>query len=231
MVEVELKDLLVQFQGKLNECFLEHELHGIESVEDLKDNLEAMIAGLESRAAMTISLEEHPIDKFGLATLAAQLINANTTNKQVAEILTSNSNIAFTAKEVQQWKDNYSHLSYDKKKAEEKRNVFDIQNRLQDLYSMVYDHLQLIKDSQPEDFWKAKTSQQQVMLDAMKELRMISADAVKVINMVSHQERLSNFMQIVYETVNQIDPATANTILTKLKQNKALISALTPASN
>lgn len=230
MIEVELKELIVNYKHKVSECLLKHELHGIEDFEELKEELEAIIVSLDSRSNTTVSLEEHPIDKFGLATFTTQLINSGCNNKTIAELLTSNSSIAITAKEVQRWKDHYSHLSYEKQKKEKQGNVFDVQSRLQDVYSMVSTHLDTIEASAPEDFWKAKTTKQQVMLDTMKEIRMITADAAKIINMVSHQERLRNFMDIVIETVNKIDPVTANTILQKLHQNKTLMSVLTPPS-
>ena len=231
MIEIQLKDLLIDYKKKLYDCLLKYELHGIEDIEEVKETLETIIISLESRAAITISLEEHPIDKFNLATLVTSLINNNFSNKEISETISIKHNIGITPKEIRSWKENYSHLSYEKQKIEERGNVFDVQTRMQDLYNMVYTHLEAIKESEPEDFWKAKTSKQQVILDAMKELRQISSDATKIISMVSHQERLRNFTQIVLETIRETDQATANIILNKLKKHKTLMSVLTPSVN
>ena len=228
MIEVELKELIQNFQEQLSQCLLKHELHGIQDFEDLKENLNTITASLESRMAMTVQLEEHPIDQFGLAGLATDLINASTDNKTISKILSTKSGIGITSREVQKWKDNYSHLSYEKIKQEQRGNIFDVQTRMQDIYAMVYDHLETIKNSEPEDFWKAKTTKQQVQLDAMKELRQLTDQATKILGMISHQERLRQFTDIVMDTIRETDTATAQIILSKLQKNKALMNVLTP---
>lgn len=231
MIEVELKELLEKFKADLCDSLLKHELYGIEDFDSLKETIEVIITSLEGREALAISLESHPIDKFGLASLATDMINGGIDNKSIAKTLSAKSGIGISSKEVKTWQDTYSHLSYETMKQEKKGNIFDVQTRLQDLYSMLYDHLEAIKEADPEDFWKAKTSKQQVILDAMKELRMLSGEATKVIGMISHQERLRQFTDIVMETIKETDQATAQIIFSKLKKNKALMNVLTPPSS
>ena len=230
MIEVELKELLETFQDNLCTCLLKHELYGLEDFDKLKEEVEVIIASLEGREAMTVSLEMHPIDKFGLSSITTDLINAGMSNKDISKVLTTKSGVGITDKEIQKWKDNYSHLSYNIMKEEKKGSIFDVQARMQSVYSMVYDHLESIKETTPEEFWKGKTTKQQVMLDTMKELRQLTKEAVAIINMISHQERLRQFTDIVMETIKETDQATAQVIYRKLKQNKALMNVLTPPS-
>lgn len=227
MIEIQLREFLIDFQDRFKQALLKHELYGISDFDDLLSSLSTVVTSSIDNEELFIPIEEHKLDKFGLSEQAVRLANANYSHKKIAEVLTLMSGSDIQEKEVREWFANYSSLSMIRK-PKIHANLFDVQERMQDVYMALMDHLEKINNSAPEDFWKAKTTKQQVTLDVYKELRFLTKDAKAIIESIDHQQKLNEFRKMVIDTIRKIDPTTARIIIEKLEQDKAVYAALLP---
>lgn len=229
MIEIQLRQYLIEFQDRFKEILLKHELYGIPDFDNLLSSLNTVVVSAQNNEELFIPIEEHKLDKFGLSEQAVRLANAGYPNKKVAEVLSLVSGSAISENEVKEWFANYSSLTM-MRKPKLHSNLFDVQERMQDMYMALTDHLEHIQSTKPEDFWKAKTTKQQVILDVYKELRFLTKDAKSIIESINHQQKLNEFRKLVVETIRKIDPTTARIIIEKLEQDKAIYAAMLPPS-
>lgn len=227
MIEVELKDYLKSLLSQLKTALLKHELYGIEDFDNILSTLTTITDSVEANPDIFIPVKEHVIDKYGLGEVLVKFVNNGYDYKVISEILTTQSGMTITSKDIKEWVENYSSLNYNKK-PKGHGNLFDVQERMQDVYARLNDHLELVNTSDPGDFFKAKTTKQQVTLEIYKEIRMLTKDAANIMQAVSRQQQLQEFRKIILESIREVSPSTAQAIVRKLKQNKALASALMP---
>ena len=227
MIEVQLNHYLVEFKNTFKETLLKHELYGIQDFDDLLDSLLTIVNSVEKNADLFIPIEEHKLDKYGMSEYAVRLRNNGMNLAMIANTLSTISGTGITEREVKEWFATYSNLTYTRK-SKAYGNIFDIQERMQEIYANLSAHLEVVKDTDKGEFWKAKTTKQQVTLDIYKEIRFLTKDAKEIIKSINHQEKLNEFKRVVIETIRQIDPGTARTIIEKLEQDKALFNALLP---
>lgn len=229
MIEVELKEYINVLDTQLKDALLKHELYGIQDFDSIVETLTMLKSALETTSDVYIPLQEHAIDKYGLGEMVIKFRNSNYSLKQIAEIITVQAGVIISEKDVKQWTDTYSTVNVSKRPVGH-GNLFDIQERMQDVYGQLMDHLETVKQSEKAEFWQAKTTKQQVVLDIYKEIRMITKDASNIIQAISHQEQLQEFRKAVLESIKEISPSVQQAIIRKLKQNRTLYSSLLPGS-
>lgn len=227
MIEVELKEYLSNFTGQFKEALLKHELYGIEEFDNLLSSIKTISDGIEANPDVFIPINEHIIDKYGLGEMVIKFINSGYNYKTLAEILTTQSGVSINQKNIKEWVENYSTLTY-KKRPQGHGNLFDVQERMQDIYSRLLEHLQTVEKTSQNEFLQAKITKQQVTLDIYKEIRMLTKDAANIMQAISHQAQLQEFRKVILESIKEVSPATAQAIIRKLRQNKAIASALLP---
>lgn len=229
MIEVQLKNYLVEFKDKFKEALLKHELYGIEDFDLLLDSLNTIVSGVEENEDLFIPINEHKIDKFGMAEYAVRLANTGMPKRQLAETLSTISGQGITEKEVSEWFANYSNLKHTRK-SKSFGNIFNVNERMQEAYERLIVLMETIEETAPEEFYKGKTTKAQVLLQASGEMRQLTKEAKDIIKSINHQQKLEEFKMLVLETIRKIDPATGRIIIEKLKQDKALFNALLPPS-
>ena len=228
MIEVELKSYINVFIDEFKSALLKHELFGIKEFDQLLTSIQNLENSINVNDDIFINLIQSPIDKYGMGEYAIKYINNGYTYKQTAEILSLNAGIIITEKDVKTWRDNYSSLDRINTRSKNTSNLFDIQDRMQDIYTQLYEHLDLIKETEQKEFLAARTTRQQVVLDTMKEIRMLTKDAASILESISHQQQLNEFRKVILESIKEVSPSVAQSIIRKLKQNKALFTALIP---
>lgn len=229
MIEVEIKSFLDNLEYQLKEIFLKYELLGKEEIVDLLETIHSLIENIEKHKEIYLPIEAHPIDKYGMRELVINLANHGTAHSQIASVISIQTGIVISTREVSNWLDNYSNLSIVQKNSQT-ANVFDIQNGMQSIYAQLLDHLEIVKETDQEDYFKAKTTKQQVVLETYKEIRALTKDAASILQVISKQEQLESFKNAVLDSIKEVSPSTAQIIVKKLKDNKALYNSLMPPS-
>lgn len=227
MIEVQLKPYLLDFQLKFKDAILNHSLFGIQDFQDLQDNFEIIIASLSKSEEYYIEIEEHRIDKFGLGQHAVNFANSGSSLKDTATALSIISGQTISIEELKYWYENYSTIAR-AKKVKTYGNIFNIQERMQTIFEELQDHLEEIRVTNKEDFFKGKTTREQVIIDVLKDVRTLTKDAKEILKTVNQQQKLEEFKYLVIETIRTIDPGTAQIIIQKLEQDQALFNALLP---
>jgi hypothetical protein len=227
MIEVELKNYLSEFKNKFKEALLKHELCGIQDFDNLLDSINVIVSSAEENEDLFIPIEEHKIDKFGMAECAVRLANSGMSMKQMAETISTISGAGLTEKELAAWFSNYSNLGYTRK-TKAFGNIFNVNERMQQAYESLVILIEQIENTPKEEFFKGKTTQAQVLLAAMAEMRQLTKEAKDIIKSINHQQKLEEFKMLVLDTIRKIDPATGRLIIEKLEQDKALFNALLP---
>lgn len=227
MIEVKLKPYLLEFQLKLKEAVIRNGLFGIEDFNELQESFDVILSSLNINDEYYIEIEEHKIDKFNLGSQAIALANAGESIDSISKTLSIISNCGVTPEELKYWFDNYSNLSYNKKQ-KSYGNIFNVQERMQTIYQELQDQLEVIRTTSKEDFFRGKTTREQVILDVLKDIRMLTKDAKEILKTVDEHQRLEEFKYLVIETIRSVDPTIATTIIKKLEQDKALFNALLP---
>lgn len=226
MIELNLKHHLVDFKKDFTDLLLKYELYGKEDISNLVDSLNIIVSSIE-QDDFYIPVIEHKIDKFGIAEAAINLANAGRNINDIALILSTTSGIAITSSELEDWYKNYSNIKHTRS-AKAYGNIFNVQERMQQIYETLMDHLKLIENTPKEEFFKAKTTREQVTLEVLKDVRSITKDAKEILKTINHYQRFEEFKFLVIETIRSIDPATAQIITDKIQQDKALFNALLP---
>jgi hypothetical protein len=229
MIEVNLKHHVLDFSEKFKDLLLKYELYGKEDINNLLDDLNIITANLQENDDYFVPLIEHKIDQFGLAETAVKLANAGTGVEDISRTLSIISGVGVAKHEVEDWFKNYSVIKHTRT-IKAYGNVFDVQERMQDLYETLLDHMALIEDTPKEEFFKAKTTREQVKLEVLRDIRAITKDAKEILKTINHYQRLEEFKSLVIQTIKSIDPTIANMIIEKLSQDKALFNALLPPS-
>lgn len=227
MIEVQFKNYLVEFKDKFKDALLKHELYGIDDFDILLSSLNTIVSGVEENEDLFIPIDEHKIDKFGMAEYAVRLANKGMGRKQLAETLSTISGQGISVKELDEWFANYSNLKHTRK-VESFGNIFDVNERMQEAYQRLIILIETIEATSPEEFYKGKTTKAQVLLQASGEMRQLTKEAKDIIKSINHQQKLEEFKMLVLETIRKTDPATGRIIIEKLKQDKALFNALLP---
>ncbi len=227
MLEVEIKEYLNNFKENLKNALLKYELFGVEEFDNLLNSLSLLTNQIDNDRELYLPLKEHIIDKYGLGQSVINLANNQYSSSQIAEVITIQSGVIISKDEINYWLQNYSVIN-GVRKTKIHGNLFDIQDRMQDIYMQVIDHLEVIKESDKEEFYSAKTTRQQVVLDTYKELRALTKDASSILQSISQQQQLNEFRKLVIESIKEVSPTTAQSIVQKLKQNKAIYTALLP---
>jgi hypothetical protein len=229
MIEVNLKHHVLDFSEKFKDLLFKYELYGKEDINNLLDDLNIITASLQENDDYFVPLIEHKIDQFGLAETAVKLANAGTGVEDISRTLSIISGVGVTKHEVEDWFKNYSAIKHTRT-IKAYGNVFDVQERMQDIYETLLDHMALIEDTPKEEFFKAKTTREQVKLEVLRDIRAITKDAKEILKTINHYQRLEEFKSLVIQTIKSIDPTIANMIIEKLSQDKALFNALLPPS-
>jgi hypothetical protein len=227
MIDLEIKSFILDFRERFKQCLLKHELYGIEDFDLLLQSINLIADTMLEREDLFIPVQEHKLDKFGLSEMAVRFANVGKSHREIAETISTAGGVSITEKEVKEWFETYSNLKMVKKK-KTYGNVFAIQERMQDIYSQLMEHLDGVKETENEEFWKGKTTKQQVILDIYKEVRYLTKDATDILKSINHQQQLEQFKMLVLETIRKIDPGTARIIIEKLEQDKALFNAILP---
>lgn len=227
MINVEIKSFIENFKEQYKNALLKHEMYGIEEFDVLLNSLNTLCIAMNESEDFYIPLAEHKVDKFGLGEMAVRFANSGQSCREVAETISVASGVAITEAEMKEWFENYSNLRTAKTKKSH-GNIFDIQERMQEVYGRLMDHIEEVEKANKQDFANAKTTKQQVILDIYKEIRHLSKDATDVIKSINHHQKLEQFKMLVIETIRKIDPATATIILQQLEKEKALFDAILP---
>ena len=228
MIEVELKQYLETHIEQYKNALLKHELYGIEEFDNLLVQLINLNNSLEISKKTFITLDEHVIDKYCLGEVVLKFVNNNFSYSSISEIISIQAGVIINVKQIKDWVENYSHLA-SLEKPQGHGNLFDIQERMQDIFSELQEHLHLVKQTDKEEFYKARITKQQVLLETYREIRALTKDAASIINSLSHQAQLQEFRKVIIESIKEVSPAVAQSVIRKLKQNKALYSALLPS--
>jgi hypothetical protein len=229
MIEVNLKHHVLDFSVKFKDILIKYELYGKEDVDDLLDNLNIITSSLQENDDYFIPLVEHKIDQFGLAETAVKLANAGTNLEDISRTLSIISGVGVAIHEVEDWFKNYSAIKHTRT-VKAYGNIFDVQERMQDIYESLIEHMKLIDDTPKEEFFRAKTTREQVKLEVLRDVRAITKDAKEILKTINHYQRLEEFKSLVIQTIKTIDPTVATMIVEKLAQDKALFNALLPPS-
>jgi hypothetical protein len=229
MIEVNLKHHVLDFSVKFKDMLIKYELYGKEDVDDLLDNLNIITSSLQENDDYFIPLVEHKIDQFGLAETAVKLANAGTNLEDISRTLSIISGVGVALHEVEDWFKNYSAIKHTRT-VKAYGNIFDVQERMQDIYESLIEHMKLIDDTPKEEFFRAKTTREQVKLEVLRDVRAITKDAKEILKTINHYQRLEEFKSLVIQTIKTIDPTVATMIVEKLAQDKALFNALLPPS-
>lgn len=227
MIEVELKSYLQDFKARFKDALLKHELCGIQDFDNLLDALNTVVSSVEENDDLFIPIDEHKIDKFGMAEYAVKLANSGMSMKQMADTLSTISGAGITQKELTEWFANYSNLKHTRK-TKAFGNIFNVNERMQEAYERLLILIESIEDTPKEEFFKGKTTKAQVLLQAMGEMRQLTKEAKDIIKSINHQQKLEEFKMIVLDTIRKIDPETGRIIIEKLEQDKAIFNALLP---
>lgn len=227
MIEVELKSYLQDFKDKFKDALLKHELFGIQDFDNLLDALNTIVVSVEENEDLFIPIQEHKIDKFGMAEYAVRLANSGMSMKQMAETISTISGAGLTEKELAAWFSNYSNLAHTRK-TKAFGNIFNVNERMQEAYERLLILMDRIEETDKEEFYKGKTTKAQVQLAAMSEMRQLTKEAKDIIKSINHQQKLEEFKMLVLDTIRKIDPTTGRLIIEKLEQDKALFNALLP---
>lgn len=227
MIELNLKNHIIDFKKDITDLFLKYELYGKEDVDDLMDSLSIIVNSLEQNDDCYIALAEHKIDQCGMAANAINLANAGMKIEDISLTLSTISGVGISISELKEWYKNYSSIKHTRN-VKAYGNIFDVQERMQDIYESLVDHLAVIKDTPKEEFFKGKTTREQVILEVIKDVRGITRDAKEILKTINHYQKLQEFRSLVIETIRGIDPSTARIIIEKLQQDKAMFNALLP---
>jgi hypothetical protein len=226
-IELNLKNHLIDFKNNINDIFLKYELYGKEDVSDTLESLEIIVSSMEENDDYFLPLIEHKIDQYGLSETAVKLANSGMDIKTISLTVSAISGMGITEDELKEWYKNYSVLKHTRK-TKVYGNLFNVQERMQEIYENLLDHLDLIKETPKEEFFKGKTTREQVTLEVLKDVRTITKDAKEILKTINHYQKLEEFKSLVIETIRSIDPTTARVIIEKLEQDKALFNALLP---
>lgn len=227
MIEIELKNYLQDFKDRFKEVLLKHELCGILDFDNLMDAINTIVASVEENEDLFIPINEHKVDKFGMAEYAIKLANSGMSMKQMADTLSTISGAGITQKELTEWFANYSNLKHTRK-TKSFGNIFNVNERMQEAYERLLILIDEIEGTPKEEFFKGKTTKAQVLLAAMGEMRQLTKEAKDIIKSINHQQKLEEFKMLVLDTIRKIDPETGRLIIEKLEQDKALFNALLP---
>lgn len=227
MIEVELKDYLINFTAQFKNALLKHELFGIEEFDNLLGTLNTLSESVEANPDVFIPINEHVIDKYGMGEVVIKFVNNGFNYKTISEIITVQSGVGIGQKEIKEWVENYSTLKYNKK-PQGHGNLFDVQDRMQQIYTQLSDHINEVKSTSKEEFLRAKTTRQSELRETYKEIRMLTKDAANLMQAITSQQQLAEFRKVILESIKEVSPATAQAIIRKLRQNKAIASSLLP---
>jgi len=227
MIEVKLKPYLLDFQLKLKEAIVNTGVFGIKEFSDLEESFALIIGSLQENEDYYIKIEEHKIDRFGLSEHAVKFANSGVSLKDTAQSLSIISGQGITIDELKYWYDNYSNIMHTRK-VKNYGNIFNVQERMQIIFEQLQDHLEEIRSTNKEEFFKGKTTREQVILEVLKDIRTLTRDAKEILKTVNQQQKLDEFKYLVIDTIRTIDPNTAQVIIQKLEQDKALFNALLP---
>lgn len=229
MLQLNVKEFLIDFNQKFKTVLIKNKLFGTKDFEVLIDELNFILDHLENNESSLLSFKEHKMDKHGVSEYAVKLLNSGKSYDDIADILCTILNVQINEEEVKDWFANYSSLQLTRTRKKQS-NLFDIQERMQEIYQRLNDHLILIEEEPQETYLKARTTKEQVMLEVYKEIRMLTKDAKSVIESLDNQRKIQEFAKLVIETIRNIEPGVARLIIEKLKQDKAMFNALLPPS-
>lgn len=227
MIELNLKNHIIDFKKEIVDIFLKYELYGKEDVDNAIHSLTIIVDSLEQNDDCYIALAEHKIDQCGMAANAINLANAGMKIEDISLTLSTISGIGISVEELKDWLQNYSTIKHTRN-VKAYGNIFDVQERMQEIYGSLIDHLDVIKKTPKDEFFKGKTTREQVILEVLRDVRSITKDAKEILKTINHYQKLQEFRALVIETIRSIDPTTARIIIEKLEQDKALFNALLP---
>lgn len=229
MIEIQFKGYLNEFLEKFKNALLKHELYGIKDFDLLLDSLNTIVTSVKENEDLFIPIDEHKIDKYGIAEYTVRLANTGMSSKELAQTLSIMSAQTITEKDLSEWFANYSNLKHTRK-VKAYGNIFNVNERMQEAYERLLIIIEDIEATPKDEFFKGKTTKAQVLLQAMGEMRQLSKEAKDIIKSINHQQKLEEFKMLVLDTIRKIDPTTGRIIIEKLKQDKALFNALLPPS-
>jgi hypothetical protein len=227
MIELNLKEYLTDFQQNIKDIFIKYELYGREDITDSLESLDVILSSLEENDNYFIPLNNNKIDKYGMAEQAVKLANKGMSLDNISLALSTYSGVGITIEELKDWYRHYSGIKHTRT-VKSYGNIFNVQERMQEIYESLIDHLHLIENTPKEEFYKGKTTREQVTLEVLRDVRAITKDAKEILKTINHYQKLEEFKAIVIETIRNIDPMAAQTIIRKLEQDKALFNALLP---
>lgn len=227
MIEVQLKPYLLKFQNQLKTAVIKNSLFGVQDFEELQESFDLIVSSLQENEDYFIEIEQHKIDRFNLGPHAIALANAGESLHSISKTLGIISNCAVSPEELKDWFDNYSNLTYSRKQ-KNYGNIFNVQERMQQVYQELQDQLELIRSTDKEEFFRGKTTREQVILEVLNNLRVLTKDAKDILKTVDEHQRLEEFKSLVIETIRKVDPIIATSIIEKLTQDQTLFKALLP---
>lgn len=227
MIEVQLKPYLLKFQTQLKNAVIKNSLFGVDDFEELQESFDLIVSSLQENEDYFIEIEQHKIDRFNLGSHAVALANAGESLPNISKTLGIISNCAISPEELKDWFDNYSNLTYNRKQ-KNYGNIFNVQERMQQVYEELQDQLELIRSTDKEEFFRGKTTREQVILEVLNNLRVLTKDAKDILKTVDEHQRLEEFKSLVIETIRRVEPSVATLIIEKLTQDQALFKALLP---
>lgn len=227
MIEVQLKPYLLKFQNQLKTAVIKNSLFGVQDFEELQESFDLIVSSLQENEDYFIEIEQHKIDRFNLGPHAIALANAGQSLHNICKTLGIISNCAISPEELKDWFDNYSNLTYSRKQ-KNYGNIFNVQERMQQVYQELQDQLELIRSTDKEEFFRGKTTREQVILEVLNNLRVLTKDAKDILKTVDEHQRLEEFKSLVIETIRKVEPSIATAIIEKLTQDQTLFKALLP---
>lgn len=224
--------LLEAFEGRFLKCLMTEELVGAEPWTSLLEEFMGI-----KEIFQTIATEEtfnfkalNIIDRLKLAQNVISLKNSDYDDKEISEILSTQTGQHILQADVSIWLENYSNITLSARPQVLRGSIFDTQSRMQDLHERLLILMEEVKKMTAEDFKYTKTTKPEVIKDIISEMRQLTKDASQVITAISNLNRLKEFQQMVLEAIATVSPQVQQAILRKLGEQKAIMGALLPPS-
>lgn len=227
--KTDIYKLLESFEERLTGFIISKKMAGKEDATSLLDEIKGIkdiFETLEEDEVFSYK-ETSIIDRLKLGANTIALKNADYSDAETAEVLSTQTGQVIITSDVTKWLESYSNIQQSQPSAI-RGSVFDTQSRMQDIMEQLYDHLEKIRMMDEEKFARAKTTRAQVELDTYKEIRQLTKDAAQIINAVSAQHRFKEFQQSVVEAISSVSPQVGQQIMRKLREQKVLMNSLIP---
>lgn len=220
--------LLQQWEQDFKDLLLANELLGKKEWEDIYERIQSifdlLLDEISTVESLPVITKQSKIDSLALGPSILTMVRDQIPIPIIATALSNQIGVEISSKEVDQWV-----ILYNKDHNKNSRpSVFETSSRLEDVHDLIHKHISYVEALDEDDFRAAKTTKAQVMLEVYKELRMLYKDANQLVASVKQLESIKEFQDLVLSVIKDASPAQYHTIIRKLNERKAALSAFTP---